>query len=118
MTFVECLPGESEAALSWAVQQAYASRYAKNPPGLEFGQLIDWEAKLFREVRLSGKLEERLMGEEAIFLGFTDRATLQMGSFQGILFATPPSPGDEVVARLNNRGRESLLQPFIYEKRT
>jgi len=118
MTFVECFPGESEAALSLAVQQAYASTYSENPPGLEFGQLIAWEAKLFREVRLPGKLESRLMGEDAIFLGFTDRATLQMGSFQGILFGTPPSPGAEVVARLNNRGRESLLQPFIYETKT
>jgi hypothetical protein len=118
MTFVECLLGESEAALYSAVQQAYASIHSENPPGLEFGQLITWEAKLFREVRLPGKLEARLMGEEAIFLGFTDRATLQMGSFQGMLFGTPPSPGAEVVARLNNHGRQSLLQPFIYETKT
>ena len=121
MTFIECFPGEKDSALFAIVRQAYASCFGEDIPDIEFGQLIAWRSRLFREVLVSGESEQILIREDRLFHSFgsdQSRATMQVGSFEGIVFETPPSPGAELVARLIDRGSHSIVQPLIYEKGT
>jgi hypothetical protein len=120
MTFIECFPGEDDSALSQAAQEASTSVFPGGFPVIGFGRLIEWKDRLFREVRVAVGSDMPLQAEECLFLTFVKnrkRATIQLGSMNGIAFQTPPSPGAEIIARVIDQGRHSTVSPFIYAEK-
>jgi len=120
MTFIECFPGETDLVLLDAAKESYRSAIPGPFPIMAFGRLIEWKARLFREVLVTAPGYHRLLQEDSIFISFKknpQRASVQIGSPQGISFETPPSSGAETMARIVDRGVQSTISPFIYEEK-
>ncbi|HZR21520.1 MAG TPA: hypothetical protein VFE51_29835 [Verrucomicrobiae bacterium] len=117
MTFVECFPGEMDAILLQAVKETYLSTFRGACPIINFGRLIEWKERMFREVLVAAEGHQRLLQEDYIFHSFVKdgkRAAVQLGSLNGAAFQTPPLPGAENIALLIEGGRQSRISPFIY----
>ncbi len=123
MIFVETFPNEGEEALSEAVRRALAPVCSERVPLFEYGWLIEWNQRYFREVRVTRNHEEYMVLEEIIFLSAkTDdsRATLQLGAYRGIqdsVWMTPPPLGAQIAAQVIDQGFQSTVRPFVYEHR-
>jgi hypothetical protein len=122
MTFIEHFPDETDAEISNELLRAYASSFGADPCAFSFGQAIVWRSRTFRELVVSAAIiEQRLLCEDRCFQSFQmsqGRTTLQVGAYSGFIFHSPPSTTEEVVGRVIERGYESEVRPFVYEKRT
>jgi len=122
MTFIEHFPDETEAEISDELRRAYTSSFGEGLCAFSFGQAIVWRGRTFRELIVSAaKIEERLLCEDRLFQSFQmsrGRATLQVGGYNGFIFHSPPSPTEEVVGRVIERGYESEVRPLVYENKT
>lgn len=122
MIFVETFPNEDEESLSEAVRRAFALVCSESVPFFEFGWLIEWNQRLFREVRVTRNHREHMILEELIFLSAKkdkSRATL-LGAYQGVedaVWITPPPMGAQIAAQVIDQGSESTVRPFVYEHR-
>lgn len=123
MTFIETFPHEGEDVLAKAVRRALAPVCFERAPSFEFGWLIEWNQRHFREVRVTRVHEEYMVLEEIIFLSAKSdksRATLQLGAYRGIsdaIWMTPPPMGAQIAAQIIDQGSQSSLRPFVYEHR-
>src|SRR5215469_5734057 len=120
MTFIECFPNETDLVLFEAAKETYRSAIPGPFPIIAFGRLIGWKDRLFREVLVTAPGHHRLLQEDAIFFSFImnpQRASVQIGSSQGVAFVTPPTSGAEIVAQIVDRGVQSTISPFIYEEK-
>jgi len=121
MVFLETSQDESDRALSEAIARTFARVCPEIAPVVEFGMRIEWEHRLFREVRATHGSEHHLLLEELIFLSAkTDqsRATLQLGAFRGendAVWITPPPIGAEIAAQVIDQGCQFVVKPFFYE---
>jgi len=122
MTFIESFPDETEMELSEDLRRAYIASFGEGPCAFRFGEVIVWRGRSFRELIVTAAAaEKRLLCEDRLFQSFAmgrSRATMQVGAYHGAIFHTPPSPGEEMVGRLIERGAESIVRPLAYEKRT
>jgi hypothetical protein len=123
MTFIESFPNETEAEISDGLRQAYLSSYGDEVLcAFKLGQAIVWRSRTFRELIVSAaKIEEQLLCEDRLFHSFQmsqGRATLQVGGYNGFIFHSPPSSGEEAVGRVIEHGYESDVRPLVYGKKT
>jgi hypothetical protein len=123
MVFLETSQGESDRVLSEAIGCTFARVCPEISPVVEFGSLIEWEHRLFREVRATHASEHHLLLEDLIFLSAKMdqfRATLQLGAFCGkddAVWVTPPPTGAEIAAQVIDQGCQSVVKPFFYENK-
>jgi hypothetical protein len=121
MVLIETFPNETEECLSEAVHRAFATVHSEAAPSFEFGWLIEWNQRLFREVRVTCDPKDHMVLEELIFLSAAkdkSRATLQLGAYRGVkdaVWVTPPPMGAQIAAQLIDRGIQSTVRPFAYE---
>src|SRR2546430_12900623 len=112
MTFIEAFPDETEAEILDDLRQAHISSYSdQGLCAFKLGQTIVWRSRTFRELIVSAaKIEEQLLCEDRLFHSFQmsqGRATLQAGGYNGFIFHSPPSSGEEAVGRVIEHGYES-----------
>ena len=123
MVLIETFPNESEESLSEAVRRAFDTTRSGAVPFFEFGWLIEWKQRLFREVRVTRDPKNHMVLEELIFLSAKknrSRATLQLGAYQGVqdaVWVTPPPMGAEIAAQIIDQGFQSTVRSFVYEHR-
>lgn len=123
MVLIETFPDESAESLSEAVRRAFATVGSEATPAFEFGWLIEWNQRFFREVRVTRDPDNQILLEELIFFSAMkdkSRATLQLGACQGVgdaVWVSPPRMGAEIAARIIDQGFQSTVRPFVYEHR-
>ena len=115
MTFIQVDVNEDESALERLLRDAYSSiGFPQELPSFRFGRVIVWQRRMFQQLEIS------LEFEDSIFRLWTlpaERARVQIGSFRGEVFTTPPEVGGEPAARVKEGGRcgrEYMVRPFHY----
>jgi len=118
MTFIERLPEDDLSIVRRAVEEAIAAGHVKSVPDFQIGRSIRWSGRRFCEIIIP-EIRSRMFCEEVIYLHAArnrQRATIQVGCFDGGVFTTPPVTGREVAALVIDAGRRQTVSPFSYEE--
>lgn len=119
MTFIEVQLNEDQSVLEKLIRNAYMSIYQEALPRVSFGRVIVWRGRMFQQLELSND-SSALEYENRVFRCWNlpaDRTSVQVGSFQGEVFTSPPEAKGELAARIHEAGRcgrEYLVRPFDY----
>jgi hypothetical protein len=119
MTFIEVHHNEDQPALAKLIQDTYSSIYQEAAPNIYLGRIIVWQGRMFQQVKcMTGT--QALEQEHRIFMAWklpVNRTRIQIGTYHGVVFTTPPQAKGELAARVREGGRcrpEYVVRPFCY----